>query len=57
MSHHCIGQAQKANQEDVSTWMTGIVEVPLTVGNKLRNIEATELAKKKLLHGAEQQRT
>ena len=42
-------QAQKADQEDVSAWMTGIVEVPLSVAHKLKSIEETEAAKKRLL--------
>jgi hypothetical protein len=39
-------------QHDVSAWMTGIVEVPLPVEYKLRNIEETELAKKRMLESA-----
>ena len=42
-------QAQKTEQEDVSAWMTGIVEVPLSVAHQISNIEATEAAKKQLL--------
>ena len=42
-------QTQKANQEDVSAWMTGIVEVPLSVTQRLKNVEETEEAKRKLL--------
>ena len=42
-------QTQKVNQEDVSAWMTGIVEVPLSVKGKLKNVEETELAKRRLL--------
>ena len=46
-------QTQKTNQEDVSAWMTGIVEVPLGVSHKLKNIEETEAAKKLLLEHTE----
>lgn len=42
-------RTQKANQEDVSAWMTGIVEVPLSVTQRLKNVEETEEAKRKLL--------
>ena len=35
--------------QDVSSWMTGIQEVPLPMAYKLRNIEDTEAAKKRLL--------
>lgn len=42
-------QTQKVNQEDVSAWMTGIVEVPLSVEQRLKNVEETEHAKRKLL--------
>lgn len=45
-------QTQKVNQEDVSAWMTGIVEVPLSVAHKLKNVEETEVAKKRLLESA-----
>ncbi len=38
--------------QDVSSWMTGIQEVPLPMAYKLRNIEDTEAAKKVLLHSA-----
>ena len=33
----------------MSSWMTGIQEVPLPMAYKLRNIEDTEAAKKRLL--------
>ena len=42
-------QTQKANQEDVSAWMTGIVEVPLSVTQRMKNVEETEEAKRRLL--------
>lgn len=45
-------QAQKTEQEDVSAWMTGIVEVPLSVAQQISNIEATEVAKKQLLNAS-----
>lgn len=48
-SMQCILQTQKVNQEDVSAWMTGIVEVPLSVVQRLKNVEETEEAKRKLL--------
>jgi hypothetical protein len=48
----CVFQTQKVNQEDVSAWMTGIVEVPLSVDHKLKNVEETEVAKKRLLESA-----
>lgn len=44
-----ILQTQKANQEDVSAWMTGIVEVPLSVSQRMKNVEETEEAKRRLL--------
>ena len=45
-------QAPKHKVQDVSSWMTGIQEVPLPMAYKLRNIEDTEAAKKVLLHSA-----
>ena len=42
-------QAPKHKVQDVSSWMTGIQEVPLPMAYKLRNIEDTEAAKKRLL--------
>ena len=48
LSIDCL-QTQKVNQEDVSAWMTGIVEVPLSVVQKLKNVEETEEAKRRLL--------
>ena len=53
VAKECMGlQVQKAKQQDISTWMTGIVEVPLPTSIKLRNIEETEAAKKQLLRTA-----
>lgn len=48
----CCVQAQNSKQQDVSSWMTGIQEVALPMDFKLRNIEETEAAKKRLLSGA-----
>ncbi len=48
----CAWQAPKHKVQDVSSWMTGIQEVPLPMAYKLRNIEDTEAAKKVLLHSA-----
>ncbi|KAK9841009.1 hypothetical protein WJX81_005270 [Elliptochloris bilobata] len=42
-------KAPKHKVQDVSSWMTGIQEVPLPMAYKLRNIEDTEAAKKRLL--------
>ena len=54
-AHHActpLGQAPKHKVQDVSSWMTGIQEVPLPMAYKLRNIEETEAAKKRLLMSA-----
>lgn len=45
-------RAQNSKQQDVSSWMTGIQEVALPMDFKLRNIEETEAAKKRLLSAA-----
>ena len=45
-------QGQKTKQQDVSAWMTGIQEVQLPMDFKLKNIEETEAAKKRLLASA-----
>lgn len=42
-------QGQKIKQQDVSSWLTGIQEVPLSLQYKMRNIDETEAAKKRLL--------
>ena len=45
-------QGQKIKQQDVSSWLTGIQEVPLSLQYKMRNIDETEAAKKRLLADA-----
>jgi hypothetical protein len=49
----CVCFVQKiksnANENVNDAWLTGIVEVELPVEEKMRNIEETELAKKKML--------
>lgn len=41
--------AQDNQDNGAETWLTGIVEVELPMEDKLRNIEETEAAKKKIL--------
>ena len=48
----CALQGQKIKQQDVSSWLTGIQEVPLSLQYKMRNIDETEAAKKRLLADA-----
>ena len=45
----CGWQGQKIKQQDISSWLTGIQEVPLSLQYKMRNIDETEAAKKRLL--------
>lgn len=49
---HMWIQGQKAVIQDSSAYMTGILEVPLGIDFRMRNIEDTEAAKRKLLSGA-----
>lgn len=42
-------RARQVDTELAPTWVTGILEVPLTLEHKLKNIEETEEAKKRML--------
>lgn len=45
-------QGQSTKAQDPGAWATGIVEVALPVEYKMRNIEETEAAKRRLLHAS-----
>ncbi|KDD74847.1 hypothetical protein H632_c1036p1 [Helicosporidium sp. ATCC 50920] len=40
---------RREEKEANAAWISGIAEVPLSVEERIRNVEATELAKKKML--------
>ena len=45
-------QGHSTKAQDPGAWATGIVEVALPVEYKMRNIEETEAAKRRLLHAS-----
>ena len=45
-------QGQSTKAQDPGAWATGIVEVALPVEYKMKNIEETEGAKRRLLHAS-----
>ena len=45
-------QGQSTKAQDPGAWATGIVEVALPVEYKMKNIEETEAAKRRLLHAS-----
>lgn len=47
----CV-QGQSTKAQDPGAWATGIVEVALPVEYKMKNIEETEAAKRRLLHAS-----
>ena len=52
-AHHAVQvQGQSTKAQDPGAWATGIVEVALPVEYKMRNIEETEAAKRRLLHAS-----
>lgn len=50
--HALVMQGQSTKAQDPGAWATGIVEVALPVEYKMRNIEETEAAKRRLLHAS-----
>jgi hypothetical protein len=42
-------QARQVDTELAPTWVSGILEVPLSLEHRLKNIEETEAAKKRML--------
>ena len=47
-----VMQGQSTKAQDPGAWATGIVEVALPVEYKMKNIEETEAAKRRLLHAS-----
>ena len=47
--HLKLENPQESQENGADTWLTGIVEVELPLDEKLRNIEETERAKRKIL--------
>ena len=47
--HLKLDNPQENQENGADTWLTGIVEVELPLDEKLRNIEETERAKRKIL--------
>lgn len=45
-------QGHSTKAQDPGAWATGIVEVALPVEYKMKNIEETEAAKRRLLHAS-----